>query len=97
VNLYEAYALFDPDATAELGETLDEAAAYAEARRRAPEAMELVFWMGVEHAKRGEIREARRELAIAFAGDSRWRTTLQHLGDASREGMSPELVAQLLA
>jgi uncharacterized Ntn-hydrolase superfamily protein len=97
VNLYEAYALFDPDATAELGESLDEAAAYAEARRRAPEATELVFWMGVEHAKRGEVAEARRELAIAFDADTRWRTTLQHLGEASREGMTPELVDELLA
>jgi uncharacterized Ntn-hydrolase superfamily protein len=90
VNLYEAYALFDPDQT-----DLGEAEAYAEARRRAPEAMELVFWMGIEHAKRGEIAEARRELAIAFAADARWRTTLQHLADANREGMSPELAAQL--
>jgi uncharacterized Ntn-hydrolase superfamily protein len=96
VNLYEAYALFDPDATPELEVALDEAA-YAEVRRRAPDAYELVFWMGIEHAKRGEITEARRELAIAFEADTRWRTTLQHLGDASREGMTPELVAQLLA
>ena len=91
VNLYEAYALFDPDQT-----DLGEAEAYAEARRRAPEAMELVFWMGIEHAKRGELAEARRELAIAFAADTRWRTTLQHLADAGREGMSPELAAQLV-
>ncbi|HET9498196.1 MAG TPA: DUF1028 domain-containing protein [Candidatus Limnocylindria bacterium] len=91
VNLYEAYALFDPDQT-----DLGEAEAYAEARRRAPEAMELVFWMGIEHAKRGEIDDARRELAIAFAADSRWRTTLQHLADAGREGMSSELAAQLV-
>jgi uncharacterized Ntn-hydrolase superfamily protein len=96
VNLYEAYALFDPDATAELGEPLDEAAAYEEARRRAPDAYELVFWMGIEHAKRGEIDEARRELAIAFAADTRWRTTLQHLADAEREGMNSELATQLL-
>ena len=91
VNLYEAYALFDPDQT-----DLGEAEAYTEARRRAPEAMELVFWMGIEHAKRGEIDDARRELAIAFAADSRWRTTLQHLADAGREGMSSELAAQLV-
>jgi uncharacterized Ntn-hydrolase superfamily protein len=91
VNLYEAYALLDPDQT-----DLGEAEAYAEARRRAPEAMELVFWMGIEHAKRGELDEARRELAIAFVADSRWRTTLQHLADAGREGMSSELAAQLV-
>jgi hypothetical protein len=68
----------------------------AEARRRAPEAIELVFWMGIEHAKRGEIAEARRELAIAFAADARWRTTLEHLAEAEREGMSREIAAQLL-
>jgi hypothetical protein len=52
--------------------------------------------MGIEHAKRGEIAEARRELAIAFAADTRWRTTLEHLAEAEREGMSREIAAQLL-
>ena len=92
VNLYESYALLDPERA-----ELTEAERYAEARRRAPEAMELVFWMGIEHAKRGELEEARRELQIAFAADSAWRETLHHLADAGREGMTPELATLLLA
>jgi len=59
--------------------------------------MELVFWMGVEHAKRGELDAAHRELQIAFAADARWRITLQHLADAGWEGMTTELAAQLTA
>ncbi|MEX0631150.1 MAG: DUF1028 domain-containing protein [Chloroflexota bacterium] len=96
VGLYESYALFDEEGdAARAGRS--EADRYAEARRRTPEAMELVFWMGIEHAKRGEMDAARRELQIAFAADARWRTTLQHLADAGREGMTPELAAQLTA
>lgn len=95
VGLYEAYALFDEEGdAAKAGRT--EAERYAEARERAPDAMELVFWMGIEHAKRGEIEDARRELRIAFAADTAWRETLRHLADAGREGMSPELAADLL-
>jgi len=96
VGLYESYALFDEEGdAARAGRS--EADRYAEARRLTPEAMELVFWMGIEHAKRGELDAARRELQIAFASDARWRTTLQHLADAGREGMTPELAAQLTA
>ena len=96
VVLSESYALFDEEGdAARAGRT--EADRYAEARRRAPDAMELVFWMGIEHAKRGELDAARAELQIAFAADTRWRTTLQHLADAGREGMTPELAAQLTA
>jgi uncharacterized Ntn-hydrolase superfamily protein len=96
VALSESYALLDDEGdAARAGRT--ESERYAEARLRAPEAMELVFWMGIEHAKRGELEAARRELAIAFAADTRWRTTLQHLADAGREGMSPELAAKLTA
>lgn len=94
VDLYEAYALLD-----EAGDAAHagrpEAERYAEARNRAPEAMELVFWMGIEHAKRGELDAARRELGVAFAADGRWRTTLQHLADAGWEGMTPDLAAKL--
>ncbi|HEX9737887.1 MAG TPA: DUF1028 domain-containing protein, partial [Candidatus Limnocylindria bacterium] len=51
VGLYESYALFDEEGdAARAGRS--EADRYAEARRRTPEAMELVFWMGIEHAKR---------------------------------------------
>jgi uncharacterized Ntn-hydrolase superfamily protein len=96
VGLYESYALFGEEGdAARAGRS--EADRYAEARRRTPEAMELVFWMGIEHAKRGELDAARRELQIAFAADSRWRTTLRHLADAGREGMTPELATQLTA
>lgn len=96
VGLYESYALFDEEGdAARAGRS--EADRYAEARRRTPEAMELVFWMGIEHAKRGEVDAARRELQIAFAADARWRTTLEHLADAGREGITPELAAQLTA
>jgi uncharacterized Ntn-hydrolase superfamily protein len=70
---------------------------YAEARRVAPEAYELAFWRGVELATGGDLAAGRRELAIAFAADSRWRTTLEHLAAAGREGVTPELAAQLLA
>ncbi|MGH2463555.1 MAG: DUF1028 domain-containing protein [Candidatus Limnocylindria bacterium] len=96
VGLYESYALFDEEGdAARAGRS--ESERYAEARERAPDAMELVFWMGIEHAKRGELDAARRELQIAFAADSRWRATLQHLADAGREGMTTELAAQLTA
>jgi len=96
VDLYESYALFDEEGdAARAGRS--ESDRYAEARRRTPEAMELVFWMGIEHAKRGELDAARRELQVAFAADSRWRTTLQHLADAGWEGMTPELATQLTA
>jgi uncharacterized Ntn-hydrolase superfamily protein len=96
VDLYESYALFDEEGdAARAGRS--EADRYAEARRRTPEAMELAFWMGIEHAKRGELDAARRELRIAFAADARWRTTLQHLADAGREGMTRELATQLTA
>jgi uncharacterized Ntn-hydrolase superfamily protein len=96
VDLYEAYALMDDGGdAAHAGRS--EAERYADARNRAPEAMELVFWMGIEHAKRGDLDAARQELEIAFAADLRWQTTLQHLADAGREGMTPELAAELTA
>ena len=96
VDLHESYALLDDEGdAARAGQA--ESERYAEARRRAPDATELVFWMGIEYAKRGELDAARRELAIAFAADPRWRTTLQHLADAGREGLNPELAARLMA
>jgi uncharacterized Ntn-hydrolase superfamily protein len=96
VALYESYALLDDDGdAARAGRT--ESERYAEARARAPEAMELVFWMGIEHAKRGELEAARRELAVAIGADVRWRSTLLHLAEGGHEGMTPELAAQLTA
>ena len=69
---------------------------YAQARAMAPDAHELVFWEGVRLAVAGDLVAARRELGVAFAADARWRTTLQHLADASREGVTPELAEELL-
>jgi len=96
VNLAESYDLLNDEGdAARAGQS--EADRYAEVRRRAPDAYELVFWMAVEYAKRGELDAARRELAIAIDGDTRWRTTLEHLAEGRREGMTPELAATLLA
>ena len=53
--------------------------------------------MGLEYAKRGDLGAARRELAVAFKADARWRTTLEHLAEARREGITPELASELLA
>jgi uncharacterized Ntn-hydrolase superfamily protein len=78
VNLWEAQALLDDEGDAAKA-GMDEAERYTEARRRAPEFAELAFWAGVELANRGEIDAGRRELAVAFAADARWRTTLKHM------------------
>jgi uncharacterized Ntn-hydrolase superfamily protein len=90
-----AYDLTDDEGdAAREGLSADER--YARAREMAPEAYELAFWRGVELATAGDLEAARRELAIAFAADERWRTTLRHLADGRREGVTPELAAQLL-
>jgi uncharacterized Ntn-hydrolase superfamily protein len=95
VTMQLAYDLADDDGeAARAGES--SADRYARLRQLAPDAYELVFWTGVELAGAGEVEAARRELQIAFAADSRWRTTLQHLADAGREGITPELAASLL-
>lgn len=96
VTIQLAYDLTDDEGdAAKAGMSADER--YAEARRLAPTAYELVFWKGVELAVGGDVADARRELAIAFAADGRWRTTLEHLASAGREGVTAELAAQLLA
>jgi uncharacterized Ntn-hydrolase superfamily protein len=90
-----AYNLLDPEGdAARAGRTPEDR--YAESRQLAPEAYELPFWRGVELAAAGDVEAARREMRIAFNADSRWRTTLQHLADARREGITPELAAELL-
>src|SRR4026208_664304 len=72
------YELCDDDGdAARAGRSAQER--YARARELSPEAYELVFWKGVELAAAGDVEAARGELQIAFAADSRWRTTLQHL------------------
>ena len=68
---------------------------YALARETAPDAYELPFWRGIELAVAGDVAAARRELAICFAADKHWKTTLRHLAEAGREGMTTELAAQL--
>jgi uncharacterized Ntn-hydrolase superfamily protein len=96
VSLQDAYALLDDDGeAAQAG--MPAAERYAAARRMAPNAYELVFWRGVELAVAGELAAGRRELAIAFAADARWRATLQHLADAQREGVTRTLADELLA
>jgi uncharacterized Ntn-hydrolase superfamily protein len=96
VTLQLAYELLDDEGeAAKSGRSGDER--YTEARRLAPDAYELVFWRGVELATAGDVSAGRRELAIAFAADSRWRTTLQHMATAGREGVTQELAAELLA
>lgn len=96
VTMQLAYDLSDDDGeAARAGQSSAER--YARARQLAPEASELVFWRGVELATGGDMDGGLRELQIAFAADSRWRTTLQHLADAGREGVTPELAASLLA
>ena len=95
VTLQIAYDMLDDDGDeAKAGKTAEER--YAEVRRIAPEAYELVFWTALEMAKQGNLSGAKRELAIAVAADQSWRRTLEHLADAGREGMTPELAAQLL-
>jgi uncharacterized Ntn-hydrolase superfamily protein len=70
---------------------------YAQTRQLAPDAYELVFGRGVALAAGGDVEAGRHELQIAFAADSRWRTTLQHLADAGQQGLTPELAELLLA
>lgn len=96
VTLQLAYELLsDEGDAARAGRSGEER--YAEARRMAPGAMELVFWRGVELAAAGDIDGARRELRIAFAAAPNWRATLEHLAQARREGITPELHAELVA
>jgi uncharacterized Ntn-hydrolase superfamily protein len=96
VTMQLAYSLLDEEGDAAKA-GLDGAARYAQARQMSPDAYELVFWRGVELATGGDVEAGRRELQIAYAADARWRTTLQHLADAGREGVTPELAALLLA
>jgi uncharacterized Ntn-hydrolase superfamily protein len=94
VTLQLAYEMTDDEGdTAKAGKSAEER--YASARQLAPDAYELVFWWGIELARRGDLEAARRELGIAFEADQRWRTTLEHLAAAGREGMTPDLAAQL--
>lgn len=96
VTMQLAYNLLDEEGdAAKAGTSASER--YELARQMSPDAYELVFWRGVELATGGDVDAGRRELQIAFGGDARWRTTLQHLADARREGVTPELAELLLA
>ena len=96
VSLQLAYNLLDDSGdVAHAGVSAEER--YAEARRMAPDAYELVFWRALELANAGRLDEARREMAIAVAADACWRNTLNHLAEGRREGVTPELAAQLLS
>lgn len=95
VALQTAYDLLDDSGdAARLG--VSSADRYAEARRVAPTAYELVFWRGLELAVGGDVEAARRELSIAFDAEPAWRTTLEHLADAGREGVTRALADELL-
>jgi len=95
VTMQLAYNLLDEEGDeARAGKSSAER--YALARQLSPDAYELCFWRGVELATGGDMEAGRRELLIAFAADRRWRTTLQHLADGRREGVTPELAAELL-
>jgi uncharacterized Ntn-hydrolase superfamily protein len=95
VTLQLAYDMLDDEGDeAKAGRTAEER--YAEVRRIAPDAYELVFWRALELATAGDVAAARREMAIALAADDSWRRTLEHLAQAGREGMTPELAAELM-
>jgi hypothetical protein len=95
VTLQHAYDMLDDDGDeAKAGKSAAER--YAEARRLAPDAYELVFWSALELATKGDLEAGRREMAIAIGADDSWRRTLEHLARAGREGVTPELAAQLL-
>ncbi len=95
VTMQLAYDLLDEEGDAAVaGQSMAER--YELARQMAPDAYELTFWRGVELAVAGDVEAGRHELQIAFEADARWRTTLQHLADAGRQGVTPELAASLL-
>jgi uncharacterized Ntn-hydrolase superfamily protein len=96
VTMQLAYDMLDDDGDeAKAGRTAEQR--YAEARRMAPDAFELVFWRALELATAGDVAAARREMAIAMEADDSWRRTLEHVAEAGREGVTPELAAELMA
>ena len=95
VTLQLAYDMLDADGDeAKAGRSVEER--YAESRRMAPDAYELVFWRALELANAGDIESARREMAIAIQADDSWRRTLEHLAEGGREGVTPEVAATLM-
>jgi uncharacterized Ntn-hydrolase superfamily protein len=95
VTLQLAYDLLNDEGdAAKAGESAEDR--YADARRMAPDAYELVFWRAIELANAGDFGGARREMAIAVAADESWRRTLEHLAEAGREGITQEIAAEML-
>jgi hypothetical protein len=43
------------------------------------------------------VEAGRRELAVAVTADPHWRTTLEHMAAIGRDGVTPELAAELLS
>ena len=85
LTLDRAYALLDDEGDeAKAGRTEEER--YAAARAMAPDAMELVYWMALQHAEAGRMDEARREMTVAFGAPdgANWRATLEHMRDGGR-------------
>jgi uncharacterized Ntn-hydrolase superfamily protein len=96
VTLQLAYNLLDDEGEAAAsGRDVNER--YAEARRLAPDAYELVFWRALELATGGDVEAGRRELAVAVTADPHWRSTLEHMAAIGRDGVTPELAAELLS
>ena len=95
VTVQLAYDLLNDEGdAAKAGRSTEER--YAEARKLAPDAYELVFWRAIELANAGDLDGARREMAVAAAADDAWRNTLEHLAQSSGEGITPELAAAIL-
>jgi uncharacterized Ntn-hydrolase superfamily protein len=97
VNLSEAHALLD-DEVADTSRPRIER--YREAMSRAPEADGLAFRIAVELANQGELEDARREMAVAVAANSRWRETLRRYDRAGRitnEATRAALLAEFVA
>jgi uncharacterized Ntn-hydrolase superfamily protein len=96
VTLQLAYNLLDDEGEA-AASGRDVSERYAEARHIAPDAYELVFWRALELATGGDVEAGRRELAVAVTADPHWRTTLEHMAAIGRDGVTPELAAELLS
>jgi uncharacterized Ntn-hydrolase superfamily protein len=96
VTLQLAYNLLDDEGEA-AASGRDVSERYAEARRLAPDAYELVFWRALELATGGDVEAGRRELAVAVTADPHWRSTLEHMAAIGRDGVTPELAAELLS
>jgi uncharacterized Ntn-hydrolase superfamily protein len=83
VNLTESYELLDE--TGEAAATgRPRAERYAEARRRAPEAVGLAFRVAIELANAGDLEAARREMRAAVEADPRWGVALRRYDAAGR-------------